>query len=60
MTGAAMTKVNLPDGKYDGVWGGWQVCIDYTSICFETSIGVRGFNIPVEITIVNGYATFTD
>lgn len=47
----------IPDGKYDGLWGGYIVTVigdDGTTYRIHTDMGVRGNNIPVFVTVHDG------
>jgi len=48
-------RVTLPNGTYKGVQGGYVIEIVYNkeTYCIKTDDGVRGFNIPVVVTISN-------
>ena len=50
----------LPDGLYNGVWGGYVIEITSEGKQYElaTEEGVRGIGIKVVIQIENGIATF--
>lgn len=45
------TDIDLPDGEYDGIRGGYQVEIN--GKFYDTNMGVRGRNIPVKVEIKN-------
>ena len=49
-----------PDGTYKGRYGGYAISVEYNGrlYIFETEDGVRGFNIPMTVTIENGKASF--
>tara|TARA_Y100000592_G_scaffold82073_1_gene130416 strand:- start:485 stop:703 length:219 start_codon:yes stop_codon:yes gene_type:complete len=53
---------NLPDGNYNGKWGGYVITVQYKDKVYEckTEDGVRGFNINVMVTIKDGVATFVE
>jgi len=53
-------QVDLPDGYYEGVWGGGEVDIINLNIkgrestyTFKTSVEVKCTNCPVKVTVVN-------
>lgn len=50
----------LPDGLYNGTWGGYVIEIDYKGDTYElaTEEGVRGINIKVVVEIKDGEPTF--
>ncbi len=50
----------LPDGLYDGVWGGYIIEMLYNGKKYDltTEEGVRGINIKVVVQVENGVATF--
>ena len=49
-------KIELPDGEYKGLWGGYQVEFETSEDNYMpfTEDGVRGFNIPVSVFISDG------
>ena len=49
-------KVELIDGSYKGIWGGYIVVIMGNGYTFETEIGVKGINIPVTVEVKDGEA----
>jgi len=53
-------ETSLPDGFYNGVWGGYVIDITSNGIQYElaTEVGVKGMNIKVVVLIENGVATF--
>lgn len=48
--------VNVPDGTYDGKWGGYRLVwqVDGNEVDIQTKIGVRGINIPVRFSVIDG------
>jgi len=52
----------LPDGYYNGTWGGYVVEVPYKgkTFKFETEEGVRGIGINVVVQVENGVATFDE
>lgn len=50
----------LPDGLYNGTWGGYVIEINYKGDTYElaTEEGVRGINIKVVVEIRDGEPTF--
>lgn len=50
----------LPDGFYNGVWGGYVIEVAYEGKTFElaTEIGVKGIGIKVVVEVEDGEATF--
>lgn len=52
----------LPDGSYQGTWGGYIIEVTYNGKIYElkTEEGVRGMGFKVVVTIKNGEATFTE
>lgn len=53
-------EVTLPDGIYQGLWGGYSIDLRYKSTEYEliTEEGVRGTGIKVVVTIKDGIATY--
>jgi hypothetical protein len=51
----------LPDGLYTGIWGGYNIEVNYNGKIYSltTEEGVRGIGIKVIVTIENGQATFS-
>ncbi len=60
MTEKVPQVVILPDGIYEGIWGGYIIEVKAFDKIYElhTEDGVKGFNIKVMVTIKNGEATF--
>ncbi len=59
MRGSAVTtKVDLKDGEYDALWGGYVLRIldrDKTELAVvKTYVGVKCINCPVAVKITNG------
>ena len=52
----------LPDGYYNGTWGGYVVEVRYQNKIFEleTEEGVRGAGFKVIVQVENGVATFDE
>jgi hypothetical protein len=52
----------LPDGYYNGIWGGYVIEVNYKGKTFEleTEEGVRGIGIKVVVEIKDGVATFEE
>ena len=50
----------LPDGLYNGIWGGYVIELTHNGKKYElnTEEGVRGINIKVVVEIKDGVATF--
>lgn len=50
----------LPDGFYNGVWGGYFIKITTQGRHYEleTETGVKGMGIKVVVHVENGVATF--
>ena len=50
----------LPDGFYNGIWGGYVIEISYKDRKYglHTEEGVRGIGFKVVVEIQNGVATF--
>lgn len=44
-------EVDLADGSYEGLQSGYTVTVE--NIKFRTSVGLKGLNIPVKITVLN-------
>ena len=53
-------ETTLPDGLYNGTWGGYVIELKYNNDTYElvTEDGVRGINIPVIVEIREGEVTF--
>lgn len=55
----SLEQVNLPDGKYDGLWSGWTVKVLLPNRIETDDIkvdgGVRGIRCKCEIEIINGW-----
>ena len=53
---------SLPDGYYNGVWGGYVIEVRYKDKTYEleTEEGVRGIGFKVVVEIKDGVATFDD
>ena len=51
----------LPDGFYNGIWGGHVIELQHKGKKYEltTEEGVRGFNIKVVVQVEEGIATFS-
>ena len=56
------TDNTLPDGFYNGTWGGYMIELQYNGKTFEleTENGVRGIGIKVVVQVKNGEATFEE
>lgn len=52
----------LPDGIYNGIWGGYVISLRYKDVDYElkTEEGVRGIGFKVVVTIKNGIATYDE
>jgi hypothetical protein len=50
----------LPDGYYNGIWGGYVIELNYKGKTFElgTEEGVRGVGFKVVVEVKDGVATF--
>lgn len=50
----------LPDGYYNGTWGGRIITVNYKGEVFELTSkeGIRGINTAVVIKVENNIATF--
>lgn len=50
----------LPDGYYNGVWGGYVIELSHKGKTFEleTEEGVKGIGIKVVVQVKEGVATF--
>lgn len=50
----------LPDGYYNGTWGGHFIEVNYKNKTFEleTEASVKSFGINVIVQVENGVATF--
>ncbi len=56
------TLATLPDGLYNGVWGGYVIEVNYKGKTYEleTKEGVRGMDIKVVVEIKDGVPTFEE
>ena len=52
----------LPDGYYNGIWGGYIIDVQYKDKQYElaTVDGVRGMGVKVIVEISDGVATFEE
>lgn len=50
----------LPDGFYNGVWGGYTIDVTHRGKVYEleTEEGVRGVNVKVIVEVKDGEPTF--
>lgn len=50
----------LPDGEYEGIWGGYTICVKHEREIYElkTEIGIKGIGHKVKVNIENGVPTF--
>lgn len=55
-------ETTLPDGIYQGIYGGYNIEVRYKDKTYDltTEQGVRGIGFKVIITIKDGIATFQD
>jgi hypothetical protein len=55
-------ETKLPDGMYNGIWGGNIIDVSYDGKIYEleTEEGVRGIGYRVIVTIQDGVATFNE
>lgn len=62
ITESKQVETTLPDGAYRGRWTGYVIDVYLHPIKYQmkTEEGVRGFNIPVIVTIKNGIAVFKE
>jgi hypothetical protein len=49
----SVEEVNLPNGIYDAIIGGYQVDVKDFNISFKTNTGVRCSNCPCKIEVIN-------
>jgi hypothetical protein len=52
-------RLDLPDGEYTGRYGGYEVeltTVGWRGLSFHVNRGIRGFGIPVTITVKDGVA----
>ena len=47
-------KIDLSDGKYDGVWGGYSLNIDGEK--YRTEMGIKTIDLKVKIIVKDGIA----
>jgi hypothetical protein len=52
----------LPDGYYNGIWGGYSIEVQYKGKTYEleTEEGVRGIGFKVIVEVKDGVATFDE
>lgn len=53
------TKINIPDGVYDGIWGGYTAYIkgyEYTPLDTHP-LGIKGINCKCKIQVTDGIAS---
>ena len=52
----------LPDGFYNGTWGGYVIEVHYKGKTYEltTEEGVKGMGFKVVVSIKDGVATFDE
>lgn len=52
----------LPDGLYNGVWGGHIIVVKYQGKTYEleTEVGVKSFDIKVIVEVKDSVATFQE
>ncbi len=62
ITERALQITSLPDGNYNGKWGGYIITVHYKDKVYEckTEEGVRGVGFNVMVTVKNGVATFVE
>lgn len=56
----SVEEINVPDGVYEGTWGGWQVVFTkgkFKGLSFRVNQGIRTPNAPVKITVINKKAS---
>ena len=55
-------ETTLPDGMYNGIWGGYNIEVKYDGKTYEleTEEGVRGIGYRVIVAIQDGVATFNE
>ena len=53
-------ETTLPDGYYNGIWGGYIIEISCSNKKYEltTEEGTRGINVKVVVEVIDGIATF--
>jgi hypothetical protein len=58
MKSSVTTKVELKDGEYDALWGGYVITIldkDKTELAkVKTFVGVKCMNCPITVKITDG------
>ena len=61
-TGSFWQETQIPDGVYEGRWGGYEVemMVNGNLVKFDTKSGVRGTNIPVTVTVTNNKAKVSE
>ena len=57
-----MKALNLPNGLYTGIWGGYLIKFTYNGTNYElgTEDGIRGFNVNVIIESNDDELTFEE
>lgn len=55
-------NTTLPDGYYNGIWGGYIIEVQYNNKTYEleTTEGVKGIGYKVIVIIKDGIATFDE
>ena len=50
--------ITLPDGVYEGTWGGYDVEMDVAGyvVTFRVDMGIRGMNEPCLVDVKDGVA----
>ena len=53
------SPTSLPDGIYDGVWGGYIVRFSVDGVEYEarTEIGIRTLRAPCRVSVMQGIIT---
>lgn len=48
-----------PDGTYAGTWSGYEVAFSADGLRYkaDTQVGIRGMDVPCEVTVINGEIT---
>lgn len=52
MKTVSVEKVNMKDGTYDGIWGGYEVKILKNGLWFRVQDGIRTMGAPCEIVVI--------
>ena len=56
MMSLAIKPIDLPDGKYDAIWSGYNLEIqaDGKVVKTETTVGIRSINVRIKVKVTGG------